>query len=132
MQNVSYTKLIDFSFSRMSRIKTGFVWMMHRSGWALKEGQEHVLRISLPIAVFDELLSSTVISSFSTGYFESTDQWSNALLTGESRLQWDPDHSPTGQPLSRKTIEQRERISVNEPASVSVPFERLYVPNDLK
>ena len=30
----------EFSFSRMSWIKPNFLWMMFRSGWASKEGQE--------------------------------------------------------------------------------------------
>ena len=29
----------DYSFTRMSWIKTSFLWMMFRSGWAEKEGQ---------------------------------------------------------------------------------------------
>ena len=30
----------DFSLSRMSWIKPNFLWMMYRSGWGTKEGQE--------------------------------------------------------------------------------------------
>src|SRR5439155_1072965 len=33
----------DFSFSRMSWVKPSFLWMMFRSGWATKVGQEVVL-----------------------------------------------------------------------------------------
>ena len=30
----------EFSYSRMSWIKTNFLWMMYRSGWGTKPGQE--------------------------------------------------------------------------------------------
>ncbi len=30
----------EFSFTRMSWIKPNFLWMMYRSGWGTKEGQE--------------------------------------------------------------------------------------------
>ncbi len=36
-----------FSFSRMSWIKTNFMWMMYRSGWGTKPGQEITLAIRL-------------------------------------------------------------------------------------
>ena len=30
-----------YNFNRMSWIKTNFLWMMYRSGWATKKNQEH-------------------------------------------------------------------------------------------
>lgn len=35
----------DFSYNRMSWIKPNFLWMMYRSGWATKEGQERMALI---------------------------------------------------------------------------------------
>jgi len=95
----------DFSFNRMSWIKTSFMWMMYRSGWATKEGQEHVLRITIPTDLFDEILKNAVITSFSTEFFNDRDAWNVALRKSEIRLQWDPDHSATGIPLARKAIQ---------------------------
>ena len=46
-----------FSFDRMSWIKPNFLWMMYRSGWAQKEGQNIVLAIRLKRAFFDKVLS---------------------------------------------------------------------------
>src|SRR5581483_36628 len=37
----------EFSFSRMSWIKTSFLWMMYRSGWGTKEGQEVTLALRI-------------------------------------------------------------------------------------
>jgi Domain of unknown function (DUF4291) len=35
----------EFSLSRMSWIKPNFTWMMYRSGWGQKPGQEIVLAV---------------------------------------------------------------------------------------
>jgi hypothetical protein len=37
----------DFSFGRMSWIKPNFLWMMYRSGWGTKSGQEVTLAVHL-------------------------------------------------------------------------------------
>ena len=36
-----------FTYSRMSWIKTNFLWMMYRSGWGTKPGQEVTLAVRL-------------------------------------------------------------------------------------
>jgi hypothetical protein len=36
-----------FSYERMSWIKPNFLWMMYRSGWGKKEGQEVTLAVHL-------------------------------------------------------------------------------------
>ncbi len=95
----------DFNLNRMSWIKPSFLWMMFRSGWAQKEGQERVLQFWIPKAFFDKILSTTVISSFSEEYYPEHEQWKRELADSESRLQWDPDHDPLGKPLARKTIQ---------------------------
>ena len=41
----------SYSFNRMSWIKPGFLWMMHRAGWAQKENQERILAITLPLFI---------------------------------------------------------------------------------
>ena len=35
----------EFRLTRMSWVKPNFLWMMYRSGWASKPGQEHALAI---------------------------------------------------------------------------------------
>jgi hypothetical protein len=54
----------EFSFSRMSWIKPNFLWMMYRSGWGTKEGQEVTLASRLCRPGFDEILAQAVHSSF--------------------------------------------------------------------
>lgn len=95
----------EFSFSRMSWIKPNFLWMMYRSGWGTKEGQEITLAVTIPRILFDEILASAVPSTFGSSRFESHDAWKQALATSEVRLQWDPDHGPNGAPEARRAIQ---------------------------
>lgn len=95
----------EFSYGRMSWIKPNFLWMMYRSGWARKEGQERILAVSLPCVFFDELLHSSVASSFEASNFTSREAWKHAIATSDVRVQWDPDHDPEGRPLERRAVQ---------------------------
>jgi hypothetical protein len=95
----------DFGYSRMSWIKPNFLWMMFRSGWATKEGQEHILSVRLKRSFFDEVLGAAVASTFGSSGFASHDEWSRALAKSEVRLQWDPDHDPHGNRVERRAIQ---------------------------
>src|SRR5205085_10398421 len=44
-----------FSLGRMSWIKPNFLWMMFRSGWGTKEGQEVTLAVWLRRPAFDAI-----------------------------------------------------------------------------
>lgn len=94
-----------FSLGRMSWIKPNFLWMMYRCGWASKEGQEVVLAVRLKRAAFDEILSQAVPSSFAPELHATEAEWKAAVAGSDVRLQWDPDHDPTGRPLARKAIQ---------------------------
>lgn len=85
-----------FSYSRMSWIKPNFLWMMYRSGWAGKTGQEHILEILISRAFFDEILAKAVKSTFDSVLFETKEDWKKAITLSDVRLQWDPDHTPQG------------------------------------
>jgi Domain of unknown function (DUF4291) len=94
----------DFKFSRMSWIKPNFLWMMYRSQWGQDEGQEMVLAIRLKRHFFDSLLKNAVPSSFDTDLFRSQNEWAAAISQSDVRLQWDPDHLPTGEKCERRAI----------------------------
>ena len=95
----------EFSFTRMSWIKPNFLWMMYRSGWAAKEGQERILEIRLKRSFFDEILLCAVPSSFYPQSFITRDEWQNAIVESDVRLQWDPDDDPSGNSMSRRAIQ---------------------------
>ena len=148
----------DFSLSRMSWIKPNFLWMMYRSGWGTKEGQEITLALRLRREFFDSILETAVPSTWDRERFVSEDDWSKAVSHSSVRLQWDPDHDPSGTKVVRRAIQlglrgevlelfaQRELVEVIDlsgfvaeqrsrlsPAGVSglvTPRERVYRPAD--
>lgn len=95
----------EFSFSRMSWIKPNFLWMMFRSGWASKEGQEHILAVRLKRPFFDEILAASVASSFAASRLATHEAWQDAVAQSDVRLQWDPDHDPNGCCLERRAVQ---------------------------
>lgn len=95
----------EFSFERMSWIKPNFLWMMYRSGWGTKVGQEVVLAIWLKRDAFDEILTLAVHSHFVPELYASEAEWKEAVKRSKVRLQWDPDHHPSGAKLERRAIQ---------------------------
>lgn len=95
----------DFSFGRMSWIKPNFLWMMYRSGWGTKPGQEVTLGLRIRRAFFDELLRDAVASSFDPARHASQAAWKQAVDDSDVRLQWDPDHAPDGARLARRAVQ---------------------------
>lgn len=82
----------------MSWIKTNFLWMMYRSAWATKSGQERILAVRIQREGFEAILSQAL-----TGDDEKKRGTKQKSLV---RLQWDPDHTPSG------TCEQRRAIQL--------------------
>ncbi len=95
----------EFRLTRMSWIKPNFLWMMYRSGWGTKEGQEIRLAIRIRRAAFDEILSLAVHSNYVADVYSTHASWKQAVAASDVRLQWDPDHHPVGNPLSRRAIQ---------------------------
>lgn len=93
----------DFSFNRMSWIKPNFLWMMYRSGWGTKPGQEVTLAIALKRQFFAEVLKNAFPSSNHLGLNRS--EWDQKVANSNVRLQWDPDHDPFGAKQERKAIQ---------------------------
>lgn len=95
----------DYSYSRMSWIKPNFLWMMYRSGWASKVGQEKILGIWITKVDFEKILSNSAFTSFIQSNHKTELKWKATLETHPIRLQWDPDHEPNGNKLTRKAIQ---------------------------
>jgi hypothetical protein len=95
----------DFSLSRMSWIKPNFLWMMYRSGWGTKEGQEVTLAVRIRREAFDRILAGAVPSSHDPELFASREAWRNAVASSNVRVQWDPDHDPIGTPVDRRAVQ---------------------------
>ncbi len=95
----------DFSYERMSWIKPNFLWMMFRCGWAEKENQERVLAFWIKKIDFLDILKQSVFTHFDSNMYADEETWKNLLTTHKVRLQWDPDHNPTGGKLERKAMQ---------------------------
>ncbi len=140
----------EFGLGRMSWIKPNFLWMMYRSGWGTKENQEVSLAVRLKRSAFDEILRQAVHSSYVPELYGSQPDWKQAVARSDVRLQWDPDHGPAGNPVTRRAIQlgmrgetlarsarewliEIEDISefVNEQRTNAIkPFERLITPSE--
>jgi hypothetical protein len=102
----------EFKLSRMSWIKPNFLWMMYRSGWAQKEGQEVVLAVRIQRTAFDEILSKAVHSTYQPAVYADHEAWKHAVAQSDVRLQFDPDHDPHGNPVRRRAIQLGLRVGV--------------------
>jgi len=95
----------EFSFTRMSWIKPIFLWMMYRCGWGTKADQEVILAIWLKRAAFDAILAEAVPSIFHSEMYPDELTWQQAVADSSVRVQWDPDHDPSGKPVARRAIQ---------------------------
>jgi hypothetical protein len=95
----------DFSLDRMSWIKPNFLWMMFRSAWGTKEGQEVTLAVWIKRLAFDAILNEAIHSTFVPELYASHSEWKQAVACSSVRLQWDPDHDPSGAKVERRAIQ---------------------------
>lgn len=148
----------DFRYDRMSWIKTNFLWMMYRSGWGTKVDQEVTLALRLRRTFFDALLAQAVPSGWDGTLYPTREDWTRAVGRSDVRLQWDPDHHPSGAKLERRAVqlglrgraleafgrrelvevldlsafvaEQRAVLAAGGVGSLVTPRERVYTPAD--
>jgi hypothetical protein len=95
----------EFSLNRMSWIKPNFLWMMHRSGWGTKLGQEVTLAVHLRREAFEDILGLAVHSAYVPKAYGSPERWKARLAESPVRVQWDPDHDPSGAEQERRAIQ---------------------------
>jgi len=94
-----------FIRTRMTWIKPSFMWMMYRSGWGHKQGQEGILAIDISRAGFDWALANSCLSSFDPSVHESVQAWKALLATTPVRIQWDPERTVSLEPRPWRTIQ---------------------------
>jgi hypothetical protein len=93
-----------FKRDRMTWIKPSFLWMMYRSGWARKPGQEHVLAISITREGFEWALRHSAFSHFDSTVHVDHEQW-RASLSEPVRIQWDPERDVKLLPLPYRSLQ---------------------------
>ncbi|WP_257001639.1 DUF4291 domain-containing protein, partial [Streptomyces albidoflavus] len=90
---------------RMTWIKPSFLWMMYRSGWSRKEGQERVLAIEISREGFDWALAHACLSAYHPDVHADRDAWRAALRGSPARVQWDPERDWRLQPLPYRALQ---------------------------
>jgi hypothetical protein len=82
-----------FKRDRMTWIKPSFLWMMYRSGWASKPGQEHILAVEIQRGGFESALTQACLSHFDHTRYPDRPTWAKLIKTSPVRVQWDPERS---------------------------------------
>ena len=148
----------DFSYHRMSWIKPNFLWMMYRSGWGTKPGQEITLAIRLNRDFFESILAEAVPSKYDPDLYSDREAWQSSVARSSVRLQWDPGRGPSGAREGRRAIQlglrgaafreygqsaiveiidltefvesQRVHVESGDYKQLIVPREQVFVPSD--
>lgn len=94
-----------FSLRRMTWIKPSFLWMMERSNWARKPGQEHVLAIRITRAGWEAALFKAILSAPLAGVYRDQDDWRRQMEHAQVVVQWDPERTIRGKSLPYKSIQ---------------------------
>jgi hypothetical protein len=84
-----------FSFHRMTWIKPSFLWLMHRSNWARKSGQERILAVRMSRQGWEEALSRAVLTTADPA----------AVAQAAVHVQWDPERSLRGAALNHYSVQ---------------------------
>ena len=116
-----------FSLTRMTWIKTNFLWMMYRSGWARKSNQERILAIRLTRKGFEEILENALKINASHRIKDKNDEDLWRAPTNPIRkvvLQWDPDHMPDGE-----KIVARRAVQLGLSNDILMKFSTEYIVN---
>ncbi|WP_042434343.1 DUF4291 domain-containing protein [Streptacidiphilus anmyonensis] len=99
------TFVAPFKRERMTWIKPSFRWMMYRSGWGKKPGQERVLAVRIRRSGFEWALAHACLSHYDRRQHESAAEWKQLLRESPVRVQWDPERSTTQQELPHRAIQ---------------------------
>ncbi|MBC7805167.1 MAG: DUF4291 domain-containing protein [Akkermansiaceae bacterium] len=90
-----------FSLHRMTWIKPSFLWLMERSDWGLKSGQEHILAVRITRAGWEEALSLGILTHPEPKLYPDSDAWRTRFEEATVHIQWDPERSLRGAKLER-------------------------------
>ena len=94
-----------FSFRRMTWIKPSFLWLMHRSNWGQKSGQQRILAVRLLRAGWDRALSLGVLTHPEPAVSAEPAAWQENFRQAQVHIQWDPERSLRGAGLNHYSIQ---------------------------
>ncbi|WP_033821978.1 DUF4291 domain-containing protein [Kitasatospora sp. MBT63] len=99
------TFVAPFKRERMTWIKPSFRWMMYRSGWGTKAGQERVLAVRISREGFVWALANACLSHYDRDRYASAAAWKAELKASPVRVQWDPERSTRLGPLAHRAVQ---------------------------
>lgn len=99
------TFVAPFKAERMTWIKPSFLWMMYRSGWGTKPGQERILAIRITRTGFEQALASACLSHYDPALHASPEEWQARKAASPVRVQWDPERDPQLNPLPWRSLQ---------------------------
>lgn len=94
-----------FSVGRMTWIKPSFLWLMHRSNWGNKSGQERTLAVTISRAGWESALSRGVLTVFEASVFRTKTDWDEQFQQAVVHVQWDPERNLRGVALEYYSIQ---------------------------
>ncbi|GAA2124154.1 DUF4291 domain-containing protein [Actinomadura napierensis] len=94
-----------FSRTRMTWIKPSFLWLMARSNWARKPGQETVLAVRITRAGWEEALARAVPTDPDRRVFRDSEEWRRRFARALVHVQWDPERSIGGGKMEARSIQ---------------------------
>jgi Domain of unknown function (DUF4291) len=99
------TFVAPFSFQRMTWIKPSFLWLMERSNWGQKSGQERILAVKIKRSGWDEALALGILTHPEPALWPNPDDWRTAFAAATVHVQWDPERSLRGAALPYFSIQ---------------------------
>ncbi|MGB1017082.1 MAG: DUF4291 domain-containing protein, partial [Nannocystaceae bacterium] len=99
------TFVAPFSMHRMTWIKPSFLWLMSRSNWGSKRGQERTLAVRIARAGWERALGEGVLTAYEPGVHRNFDQWEQSFSLAKVHVQWDPERTLRGKKTELDSIQ---------------------------
>ncbi|QDU55896.1 hypothetical protein Pan181_20940 [Aeoliella mucimassa] len=89
----------------MTWIKPSFLWLMQRSNWASKSGQERILAVRISRQGWEQALRLGSLTSFTPAVHAHVDAWRTEFSQSQVHVQWDPERSLRGKKLEHRSLQ---------------------------
>jgi len=89
----------------MTWIKPSFLWLMERSNWGQKSGQERILAVRISRVGWEEALALGVLTEAEPNVYSSYALWKEQFAQAKVHIQWDPERSLRGHSLLYGSIQ---------------------------
>lgn len=94
-----------FSLTRMTWIKPSFLWLMERSNYGKKPGQEFTLAIRIKRSAWEFALSQGVLTHPDAATHKNSAAWADSFEKAKVHVQWDPERSLRGAKMENRSIQ---------------------------